>query len=71
MTCEGEPTGDTGFCRRRLAVTRVSRAVLACQTPGARKLATDLIEDAKESGLVRRALDAAGFKAAEVAPPAG
>jgi polar amino acid transport system substrate-binding protein len=34
------------------------------------KLATELIEDAKKSGLVRRALDAAGFKDAEVAPPA-
>jgi len=43
----------------------------ACQTPGARKLATDLIEDAKKSGLVRGALDAAGFKDAEVAPLAG
>ncbi len=35
------------------------------------KLATGLIEDAKKSGLVRRALDAAGLKDAEVAPPAG
>ena len=34
------------------------------------KLAIGLIEDAKKSGLVRRALDAAGFKDAEVAPPA-
>ena len=39
--------------------------------PAALKLATGLIEDAKKSGLVRRALDAAGFKDAEVAPPAG
>jgi hypothetical protein len=54
-----------------LAVTRVSRATRACQTPGARKLATDVIEDAKKSGLVRRALNAAGFKDSEVAPPAG
>ena len=38
--------------------------------PAALKLATVLIEDAKKSGLVRRALDAAGFKDAEVAPPA-
>jgi polar amino acid transport system substrate-binding protein len=38
---------------------------------GALKIATGLIEDAKKSGLVRRALDAAGFKDAEVAPPAG
>ena len=38
--------------------------------PAALKLATALIEDAKKSGLVRRALDAAGFKDAEVAPPA-
>jgi polar amino acid transport system substrate-binding protein len=34
------------------------------------KLASDLIEDAKRSGLVRRALDAAGFPEAVVAPPA-
>ena len=32
------------------------------------KLASSLLEDAKKSGLVRRALDAAGFKDAEVAP---
>ena len=36
--------------------------------PAALKLASGLIEDAKKSGLVRRALDAAGFKDAEVAP---
>lgn len=36
--------------------------------PGALKLATRLLEDAKASGLVRRALDAAGFKDAAVAP---
>jgi polar amino acid transport system substrate-binding protein len=35
------------------------------------KLARGLLEDAKKSGTVRRALDAAGFKDAEVAPPAG
>ena len=35
------------------------------------KLVSGLIEDAKTSGVVRRALDAAGFKDAEVAPPAG
>jgi polar amino acid transport system substrate-binding protein len=34
------------------------------------KVASGLIEDAKKSGLVRRALDAAGFADAEVAPPA-
>lgn len=34
------------------------------------KLAGELIEEAKRSGLVRRALDAAGFRDAEVAPPA-
>ncbi|MGH6726592.1 MAG: transporter substrate-binding domain-containing protein [Pseudolabrys sp.] len=39
--------------------------------PAALKIAGDLIEDAKKSGLVRRALDAAGFRDAEVAPPAG
>lgn len=36
--------------------------------PAALKLASGLLEDAKKSGLVRRALDAAGFKEAEVAP---
>jgi polar amino acid transport system substrate-binding protein len=36
--------------------------------PAALKLASSLLEDAKKSGLVRRALDAAGFKDAEVAP---
>ena len=36
--------------------------------PAALKLATELIENAKRSGLVRRALDAAGFPDAEVAP---
>jgi polar amino acid transport system substrate-binding protein len=35
--------------------------------PAALKLASALLEDAKKSGLVRRALDAAGFKDAEVA----
>ena len=39
--------------------------------PAALKLASELLQDAKKSGLVRRALDAAGFKDAEVAPPAG
>jgi polar amino acid transport system substrate-binding protein len=39
--------------------------------PAALKLVTGLMEDAKKSGVVRRALDAAGFKDAEVAPPAG
>ena len=34
------------------------------------KLASALLEDAKRSGMVRRALDAAGFKDAEVAPAA-
>ena len=38
---------------------------------GALRAASRLIEDAKASGLVRRALDAAGFKDAPVAPPAG
>jgi polar amino acid transport system substrate-binding protein len=36
--------------------------------PAALKIASGLIEDAKKSGLVRRALDRAGFKDAEVAP---
>jgi polar amino acid transport system substrate-binding protein len=34
------------------------------------KLASSLLEDAKKNGQVRQALDAAGFKDAEVAPPA-
>jgi polar amino acid transport system substrate-binding protein len=36
--------------------------------PAALKLASGLMEDAKTSGLVRRALDAAGFRDAKVAP---
>ncbi|HEY0303028.1 MAG TPA: transporter substrate-binding domain-containing protein [Rhizomicrobium sp.] len=36
--------------------------------PGALRLASRLLEEAKASGLVRRALDAAGFKDAAVAP---
>lgn len=36
--------------------------------PGALKLASQLLEEAKASGAVRRALDAAGFKDAAVAP---
>ena len=38
--------------------------------PAALRIASELLEDAKKSGLVRRALEAAGFKDAEVAPPA-
>ena len=36
--------------------------------PGALRLVTELLADVKMSGLVRRALDAAGFKDAAVAP---
>lgn len=36
--------------------------------PAALMIVSALLEDAKKSGLVRRALDAAGFKDAEVAP---
>ncbi len=36
--------------------------------PAALKIASGLMEDVKKSGLVRRALDRAGFKDAEVAP---
>lgn len=36
--------------------------------PAALKIASALLDDAKKSGVVRRALDAAGFKDAEVAP---
>ena len=39
--------------------------------PAALRVASGLLEDAKKSGLLRRALDAAGFRDAEVAPPAG
>ena len=39
--------------------------------PVALKIASELIEVAKSSGLVRRALDAAGFPDAVVAPPVG
>ena len=35
---------------------------------GALKLASALLQDAKKTGVVRRALDAAGFKATDVAP---
>jgi polar amino acid transport system substrate-binding protein len=38
--------------------------------PQALAAVTAFMEDAKASGLVRRALDAAGFKDATVAPPA-
>jgi polar amino acid transport system substrate-binding protein len=37
--------------------------------PAALRIASGLLDDAKKSGLVRRALDAAGFEDAEVAPP--
>jgi polar amino acid transport system substrate-binding protein len=36
--------------------------------PAALAIVSALLEDAKRSGVVRRALDAAGFKDAEVAP---
>ncbi|HKS87631.1 MAG TPA: transporter substrate-binding domain-containing protein [Pseudolabrys sp.] len=39
--------------------------------PTALQIATELLETAKASGLVRRSLDAAGFRDAAVAPPAG
>jgi polar amino acid transport system substrate-binding protein len=38
--------------------------------PAALKIASALMEEVKKSGVVRRALDAAGFKDAEVAPSA-
>jgi polar amino acid transport system substrate-binding protein len=38
------------------------------ERPLALKIATELLEAAKKSGVVRRALDAAGFKDASVAP---
>jgi polar amino acid transport system substrate-binding protein len=49
------------------------RTVIAIAVPKGRPQAlaavTAFMEDAKQSGLVRRALDAAGFKDAAVAPP--
>ena len=36
--------------------------------PAARAFVTDFIEEAKASGLVRRALDAMGLKSSQVAP---
>jgi polar amino acid transport system substrate-binding protein len=36
--------------------------------PAALEIASELLQEAKKSGLVRRALDAAGFRDAEVAP---
>ncbi len=39
--------------------------------PAALAYVTAFMEDAKASGVVRRAFDKAGFKAAEVAPPSG
>ncbi len=38
------------------------------ERPGALRLVSELLADVKMSGLVRRALDAAGFKDAAVAP---
>jgi len=38
------------------------------ERPAALKIASELLRSAKTSGLVRRALDAAGFKDALVAP---
>lgn len=49
--------------------TGIAIAVPRSRGP-ALKVATALIEDAKKSGLMRRVLDAAGFKDAEVAPAA-
>jgi polar amino acid transport system substrate-binding protein len=50
------------------------QTVIAIAVPKSRPRAlaavTDFMEDAKASGLVRRALDAAGFRTATVAPPA-
>ena len=39
--------------------------------PAALKIVSGLLEDVKKSGVVRRALDRAGFKDAEVAPASG
>ena len=36
--------------------------------PAALQLAKEMLQQAKKSGLVRRALDAAGFRDAEIAP---
>jgi polar amino acid transport system substrate-binding protein len=37
--------------------------------PGALAVASSFVERAKASGIVRRALDAAGFRDAPIAPP--
>jgi polar amino acid transport system substrate-binding protein len=54
---------------RNFQQTGIAVAVPKGRGP-ALKLASGLIEDAKKSGLVRRALDRAGFTDAEVAPSA-
>jgi polar amino acid transport system substrate-binding protein len=56
----------------RVLVGHFQQTGIAVAVPKGRgaalKLASGLLEDAKKSGTVRRALDAAGFKDAEVAP---
>jgi polar amino acid transport system substrate-binding protein len=55
---------DGGFQRTVIAIA------VPKNRPQALAAATAFMEDAKASGLVRRALDAAGFRDAAVAPPA-
>ncbi|MDR6666593.1 transporter substrate-binding domain-containing protein [Rhizobium sp. 1399] len=56
---------DGGFQRTGIAIAT------AKDRPAALALLTDFMEEAKASGLVRKALDAAGFADEPVAPPGG
>ncbi len=56
---------DGGFQQTGIAVA------VAKNRPTVLAYVSDFVEDAKASGLIRRALDAAGFPNAAVAPPAG
>ncbi len=56
---------DGGFQQTGIAVA------VAKNRPAVLAYVSDFVEDAKASGLVRRALDAAGFPNAAVAPPEG
>jgi polar amino acid transport system substrate-binding protein len=62
-TLPGSRILDGGFQRTVIAIA------VPKDRPQALAAATAFMEDAKQSGLVRRALDAAGFKDAAVAPP--
>jgi polar amino acid transport system substrate-binding protein len=55
------------FCPGNFQQTGIAVAVPKSR-PAALKIASELLQVAKTSGLVRRALDAAGFPEAVVAP---